>query len=441
VAKVQICHIKFKSAYFAAAMTDNKKGETSKWLVIFSLVLAGEMIFSLPFHVARFFRPTLLEVFSLSNTEFGDILSIYGFTAMLAYFPGGTFADRFSARKLMAVSLLATGLGGLYLVQIPGKTGMMLLFGYWGVTTIFLFWSAMIKATREWGAQLGQGKAFGILDGGRGLIAAGTATLAVFLLSSMLPANLENMTALHQKSALQGVIYLYTILTSGAAILVWFLIPETSEKNDPSILRSKTRVTQVLRNKAVWYQAIIIVCAYCGYKGLDYYSLYGTDVLGMNEIEAARFVSNASYLRAIAAISAGLIVDRLSASKVIRFTFLFLILCYFLLSILAPIDKITNLILANLIFTFAAVYALRGVYFALLEETKIAGSLTGTAVGMISLIGYTPDVFFNSIAGRVLDASPGLKGFQNFYLMLAFFTLIGMVATMMLVGRDKGKTT
>jgi len=426
--------------YFAAEMAGKENKTISKWLIIFSLVFAGEMIFSLPFHVARFFRPTLLEVFNLSNTEFGDILSIYGFTAMLAYFPGGAFADRFSARKLMAISLLATGLGGLYLVQVPGKTGMMVLFGYWGVTTIFLFWSAMIKATREWGGKLGQGTAFGILDGGRGLIAAGTATLAVFLLSSMLPDNLENMTDLQQKSALQSVIYLYTILTSGAALLVWFLIPESTEKNNRSITRSKTRVKQVLRNKAVWFQAVIIVCAYCGYKGLDYYSLYGTDVLGMNEVEAARFVSNASYLRAIAAIGAGLIVDRLTASKVIRFTFLFLIFFYFLLSILVPTEKVTTLVIMNLIFTFAAVYALRGVYFALLEETKIAGSLTGTAVGMISLIGYTPDAFFNSIAGRVLDASPGLKGFQNFFLMLAFITLIGMIATMMLAGRKKGKT-
>ena len=45
-----------------------------------------------------------------------------------------------------------------------------------------------------------------------------------------------------------------------------------------------------------------------GYKALDYYSLYGVDVLGMNEVEAAQFVSNASYLRAVAAIGAGFIV-------------------------------------------------------------------------------------------------------------------------------------
>ncbi|RLD70558.1 MAG: MFS transporter, partial [Bacteroidetes bacterium] len=152
------------------------KNKFSRWFVIFSLVFAGEMIFSLPFHVARFFRPTLLDVFNLTNTELGDIIAVYGITAMLAYFPGGALADRFSARKLMTLSLLATGLGGFWFAQIPGQTGLFFLFGYWGITTLFLFWAAMIKATRDWGGHLSQGKAFGILDGGRGLVAAGAAT-------------------------------------------------------------------------------------------------------------------------------------------------------------------------------------------------------------------------------------------------------------------------
>ena len=102
----------------------------SRWLTIFSLVFAGEMIFSLPFHVARFFRPTMLEVFQLSNTELGDSIAMYGIMAMIAYFPGGALADRFSARKLMTISLFATGLGGIYFAQIPGKIGLFFLFGY-----------------------------------------------------------------------------------------------------------------------------------------------------------------------------------------------------------------------------------------------------------------------------------------------------------------------
>ena len=54
------------------------------------LILAGEAVYALPFHVARFFRPTVLEVFGLSNTELGTAQAVYGVVAMLSYF----FFDR-----------------------------------------------------------------------------------------------------------------------------------------------------------------------------------------------------------------------------------------------------------------------------------------------------------------------------------------------------------
>ena len=412
----------------------------SRWLVIFSLVFAGEMIFSLPFHVARFFRPTLLDVFQLSNTSLGDIIAVYGITAMLAYFPGGTLADRYSPRILMSVSLVATGIGGLYFAQIPGQTGLYFLFGYWGLTTILFFWAAMIKATREWGGQLSQGKAFGFLDGGRGLVAAAAATLAVFILSRLMPENIASASEEERRKALETVIYLYTFLTMLAAVLSWFFITDPAEESTEGNNKIRTNIKAVLRKKVVWLQAIIVVCAYSAYKGLDYYSLYAVDVLGMNEVDAAWFVSNASYLRAGAAIAAGFIVDRFSASKVIQYLFAVLALSYLVMSVLHPADEVFVVIIANIVLTFIAVYALRGVYFALLEETKIAGSLTGTAVGLISVIGYTPDAFFNSLAGRILDASPGLKGHQHFYLLLAGFSVVGLLATIGLVYVKKPKT-
>ncbi|MCF6170415.1 MAG: hypothetical protein L3J66_05480 [Bacteroidales bacterium] len=78
--------------------------------------------------------------------------------------------------------------------------------------------------------------------------------------------------------------------------------------------------------------------------------------------------------------------------------------------------------------------------FALLEETKIAGTLTGTAVGLISVIGYTPDAFFNSLAGRILDASPGPEGFQHFYMVLGAFSGVGLLATLLLNRTKQSET-
>lgn len=406
-------------------------------MTIFCLVFAGEIIFSLPFHVARFFRPTLLDVFHLSNAALGDVLAVYGITAMIAYFPGGTIADRFSARKLITLSLAATALGGAYFASIPKQNGLYFLFGYWGVTTIFLFWAALIKATREWGGKLAQGRAFGILDGGRGLIAAGAATLAVFILQFFLPGIVENSTDRERVEALKAVIWFYVFLTSGGALLVWVVIPDSKPNGIKSPSGLFLGIGKVLSDRFVWLQAVIVVSAYCGYKGLDYYSLYGVDMLGMNEVSAARFVSNAAWIRVGAAIIAGLLVDRFSGTKVLFTVFLMLILNYLVLALFSPESVSVYLIIANILISFGAVYALRGVYFALLEETEIDKALTGTAVGLISVIGYTPDVFLNSVAGRILDASPGLQGYQDFYKLLAGISIAGLFATLALARENK----
>ena len=397
-------------------------------LILFSLVVAGEMVFSLPFHIARFFRPTFLDVYGLSNADLGDIFAFYGVVAMLAYFPGGIIADRFSARKLLVGSLLATAGGGLYLAQIPGRIGLSMLFAYWGMTSILLFWAALIKATREWGGALAQGKAFGVLEGGRGLIAAGVATSAVILISMSLSTELENANAEQREFAMQQLVYFYTLATLAAAVLVWFTIPETNSKSNLSASQQPAYLSRLFKKSTVWLQAVILICAYCGYKGLDNYGLYAVDMLGMTELESAQFVTIAAYLRPVAAIVAGVIVDRLFASRVIGIIFALLSLSYIVLFTFIPTANLLWLIYGNVIVTFAAIFGLRGTYFALLEETKTASNMTGATAGLISAVGFLPDVFFASAAGRILDATPGFVGYQNYFIFLTIFALTGMIA-------------
>jgi predicted MFS family arabinose efflux permease len=80
-------------------------------LRILLLILSGEAIFLLPFVLARVFRPTFLAVFELSNTQLGSCYSLYGIVALICYLLGGTVADRFPPRKLMALALFLTALG------------------------------------------------------------------------------------------------------------------------------------------------------------------------------------------------------------------------------------------------------------------------------------------------------------------------------------------
>jgi sugar phosphate permease len=77
-----------------------------------------------------------------------------------------------------------------------------------------------------------------------------------------------------------------------------------------------------------------------------------------------------------------------------------------------------------------AVFGLRGVYFALFQEGSVPLETTGTAVGLVSVIGYTPDVFVSLAGGWLLDRSPGVAGHQHFFLFLSAFAVIGLLASL-----------
>ena len=424
-------------------MIDSTAATRARFLAMFALVVAGEMIFALPFHVPRYFRASMLASFELSNSALGDIFAVYGVTAMLAYFPGGVLADRLPARGLLTLSLLATAAGGVYLTTLPGRTGLAWLYGYWGVTTILLFWAAMIRATREWGGAHAQGRAFGILDGGRGLAAAVFATLAVWCFSRFAGdgAMAQVLDANARRVALRAVILYYTFATMVAAMLVWRWVPRDTHEGGARRRLNASELLEVLRLPAVWLQALVVVAAYCGYKGLDNYALYAHQVLGFSETKAAGLGAASAYIRPFAALAAGLLADRIGIARSVVALFVALVVAYALLGWVDLTATTRLLIYGNLFVSCAAVFALRGVYFALLEESAVPARLTGAAVGLVSLVGYTPDIFFAAIAGRLLDAAPGAAGHQHYFIGLALIAIIGMAAAGLLLRRRAVATT
>ncbi|MEZ6083820.1 MAG: MFS transporter [Phycisphaerae bacterium] len=98
-----------------------------------ALVVAGEAIFLLPFVFPRVFKPTILEVFGLTNSELGTAFAFYGIVAMVAYALGGPLADLFQPRRLLAIALVATALGGVLLWRIPSHSTLKWIYGYWGL--------------------------------------------------------------------------------------------------------------------------------------------------------------------------------------------------------------------------------------------------------------------------------------------------------------------
>jgi len=404
----------------------------SRWVGLGSLIIAAEAIFALPYHVGRFFRPSLLTVTGLDNTELGLLQSAYGVVAMLAYFPGGPLADLFPARKLLTASLVSTALGGFYFATLPGFDGLWLLFAFWGLTTILLFWAALIRATREWGDASRQGQAYGLLDAGRGLLAAVLAAVAVALFAGFLPADPEAITPQARRQAIEWVILFYTGITLLAALLTWFFVaePDSAQPAPERMRLDPARLRQVFRMKTVWLQSLIVICAYVGYRGLDFYSLFAVDVYGMSEVEGAEISAQLVWIRPVAALAAGFLGDRILASRAAALGFLLLGAASLLPVTMDVQHPAIWIFLVNTIACSTAVFGLRGIYFALLEEGSVPAATTGTAVGIVSVLGYSPDVFFTVLAGWLLDTYPGAEGYRLFNLLMAGFAILGLVASM-----------
>ena len=74
-------------------------------------------------------------------------------------------------------------------------------------------------------------------------------------------------------------------------------------------------------------------------------------------------------------------------------------------------------------------YSLRGLYFAIIEETKIPIQLTGTLVGIISVVGFTPDIFMSLFVGYMLGENPTIVEYKNLYTLFTIIPVVGLLSS------------
>jgi MFS family permease len=179
----------------------------------------------------------------------------------------------------------------------------------------------------------------------------------------------------------------------------------------------------------VWLQSVIVVCAYVGYKVTDDFSLLARDALGFDEVAASAVGTLSFWIRAVAAVGAGYLGDRVDASRVIAWGFVILMAGGLLIASGWLFPGVAWMLITTIVATSVGVYALRGVYFALLAEGAVPLAYTGSAIGVVSVVGFTPDVFMGPLMGVLLDNSPGVLGHQHVFASVAVFASVGLMAT------------
>ena len=387
----------------------------SRYIVMAVLGLSGAVIYLLPFLREIYYEP-LREALSLTHSQSGVLMATFGFTSMITYMPGGWIADRVSARLLIAGSLISTGLLGFTFSTFPSYPVAIAIHALWGVTVTGMMWGALIKATRDWASSSEQGKAFGLLEAGRGVSEA--ACYSIFL---AIFAQLGGDTR-----AFSQIIIQYSVLHVVLGVAA-FLVIKPGVAAPTGAGPSFSTFLRVLKMPRVWLIGFVILSIYGAYWGAYYFTPYASDVFLMSAVAAGAIGAGKVWLKPIAAAAAGFAADRIGISKSVEFGIIVLTASFIGFVFLPGGDAMIGVMIFNIALASITIFALRGIYFALLEDCGVPTAVTGTATGVISVIAFTPDVFMPLVGGALLDAFPGDLGYRYFFGFITALCVCGGV--------------
>lgn len=390
---------------------------TEKWLTMGLLCLSGSVIFWLPLFSDIFYIP-MQNAFGFTKTQMGILLSTFGAVSLIAYFPGGWLADRFLPRKLITIALVITALAGFVFSTLPSFETCLILFAIWGLTSAGILWSAMIKAARCWGSKEDQGKTYGILEGGRSIsdVISTTILLMIFAYSR------------GDDRAVPEIIIMISFYILVLALLVWRIMSDdiSNNKKQPKVTISE--IIYILRLPVIWLIALIIMATNTAMWGTIFFTPYATEVYELGEVGGGAIGAGKYWVTPFAAIAAGFYADKIGPAKAILGFCIIMTAGFLIFTLIPGSPALLPYLIINVAILTAAVYALRGTYFSLLEQSSVPLAFTGTATGIISVIAYTPDIFMPTLGGIILDAYPGASGYQYLFLIVSFFSLIGLIA-------------
>ena len=399
----------------------------AKWLRFLVLILGGGTIYKLANLKDAFYVP-IQQYMGLSHTELGTLLSANAIIATALFVLGGYLADRFDTRKLIPLGLIGTGGLGLYLATFPGFDKLLIVFCLLAVCADCIYWPALLKAVRNLGENNEQGRMFGFLEGGRGIVD----TLVAFSALGVFVAMGSG------EAGLKSAIVFYSLVDITAGIVTWFLLRDSKASQ---VVKKEVGASgisgllEAIRIPGIWLVSLNVFMVYIVYCGLTYFIPYLKDIYELPvALVGAYGIINQYFLKILGGPAGGYMADTYfkSPSRYMKWAFLALLP---IMAVVMMVPKGGHFIYLGMAATLSfalIVFTMRGVFWAPMSEVGIPQRITGSAFGIACLIGYAPGMFAYVIYGSILDHFPGQQGYNYVFSLMSALALIGfMVASLL----------
>ncbi len=402
-----------------------RKGIEKKWISFGTLMLGAGTIYKLGFMKDAFYVP-MQEFMGLSHTQIGGAVSIAGWISTFGFLAAILVVDRISKKIMIPASLLGICLCGLWLSTFPSYPVFLLIYCLLAICADMLYWPTMLKTVRLLGNEDEQGRMFGILEAGRGLMD----TIVAFCALGIFSAFGSN------EAGLRAAILFYAIVPGVIAIIAYFLLepdeapaeaaaPAGSEEPKK---KSNDTISRALKNKKIWLVSFNVFFVYSVYCGLTYFIPFLEEAYALPAVLVGVYgVINQYGLKMLGGPVGGFITDKIlhSATKYLRICF---VIVAAILVIFACLPHKQLGIVIGMIITLtisAFVFSMRAVFFAPMDEVKVPRDITGSAMSIGSFLGYLPGAFMYAIYGAILDNFEGMSGYRIVFIVMAVFAVIG----------------
>jgi len=413
------------------------KAAPNRWLVFCILTFSGGIAFKLSSMKDMFYVP-MQQFMGLTNTQIGGALSAYGIVQTIGLIFGIYICDMISKKYMIGGSLVGMGLVGIYLSTFPGYWGFLAAFGVLAVLGEVTYWPVLLKAIRLLGDEKTQGRMFGFLEMGRGVVDVIIASSALAIFKAMGEG----------AAALRGGLIFLSVMTAFAGVLCLIFVPNDEKRvgqDGKEVNKAQSAfdgMMQAVKSVDIWAVALNGFTVYCVYCGLTYFIPFLNQIYFLPATAVGMYgIINQYGLKMVGGSVGGFMSDKVckSAAKYIRVGFLLCIVAMaaFLMVPHEAIGATGNWVLgAACTLGFGAiVFTMRAVFFAPMDEVKVPAEITGAAMSLASLVIYLPNAFAYVIYGNFLDRYPGITGFRIVFCIMIGWAVIGLGVSTFLIHR------
>ena len=401
-------------------------GTKKKWISFGTLMLGAGTIYKLGFLKDAFYAP-MQEFMGLTHTQIGTAMSVAGLISTFGFLASIYLTDRISKKIMIPMSLLGICLCGLWLSTFPSYGVFLLIYCLLAVCADMLYWPTMLKTVRLLGNEDEQGRMFGIMEAGRGLMD----TLVAFCALGIFAACGSNAFGLRM------AILFYAIVPGVIGIVSYFLLepdaPPSAQAGRENVSKNKAAwdgVVRALKNLNIWLVSMNIFMVYSVYCGLTYFIPFLEEAYALPMTLVGVYgIINQYGLKMLGGPIGGFVADKVthSAIKYLRIVFVITAVVLLVFNFL-PHQQMG--VVVGMAFTLsigALVFSMRAIYFAPMDEVKVPREITGAAMSLGSFIGYLPCAFMYAVYGGILDHIPGLAGYRVVFFVMAAFAVLGFL--------------